>query len=1069
MVRAGAVPPLPTARNLHSPASSISRGSAIQQPPQQQDFQNQSQALQNRQKDAGGAPVLPPVGESRPRTAEQDIIGSDTSLLAQQPLQHEQPRSQYPGFQNRQKDKGVAPTLPPVGESRPRTAEQNAIGSDRATSTTSKEPSSYGAEQQQALQLPQQNTSGSSLTARPSTSTPAALPYMTPPPIPQSQLGPFASVRDDDVAEHRRESFSEAFEQAMQQKNAPKERELGPWPEGEAIRRSPSPSHPAILRPGSSGANSRRASLEDVRGQPSIQAFQSDSTPEDAVFLHNDRAQKPMVSPAAATPYGHQSPNGGRLADALSRESTTAGHYNTVPFRSHTPSSTSMVSGKTTSGQPPVGASRRMTQSSDSVPLQQTPEESEISRPVPAGIVANPSQRKAVTGQDQLYAKQRTTVSDGPGPMYPVSSRDEDANHVTRGESIGKSESNGNSKTPGLAIAIKNRASKSDLASPTSSGGPDSRPNTRQSGSITTNTPTSQAPTSASEYSQNTAIIDSFPQTVTPSESTPSAEIPAHLPQPNMPHDTPTGNTPGSGAFKLGSERYSKAPSSAISEGQDDYIAGLNFLALTAQQEGSYQPQRVASSSDPAYSPQSSVAASATQRPSISIKTNAVPPIAQEAPLHQVDGNALPANASPTSDYGEPPRSPDPYGTNTEQPPAPTSNSLSVAREGSLRREKSDGRGPGEPRMFDNGFKTRKPGRGAPQGRRTGRMLGTWDSDEEDSENGIGDKEAEESQEFAGEDQARKNVDHPTNGHVPQPQAVSSTMDTDLNLRLSTSSAGSIRRHLPQLPGPSTDPYINRNSPPMVRNERGSHYEAERGQYAQYGQQDGRGSMYGWPQPTPMGGMAPWQMQMQMPGLHPGQQRPSFYGHSPSPSMYGGQGSSPMQNASLVNLIPQDPQMVGADARAGRQGALAPHGLLQTGLQNQQQRSAAAQEASARENGGPLVQLDPKAQGPQGGLVGAIANHERDRKREGGIGATLTERERERRASEARQRDMDHMHQRHNSGYGGSPYGAYPGGNMPGMPGPGGNMPGIPGPGMGYGGYNMDPMQMQQRKLACRR
>lgn len=77
--------------------------------------------------------------------------------------------------------------------------------------------------------------------------------------------------------------------------------------------------------------------------------------------------------------------------------------------------------------------------------------------------------------------------------------------------------------------------------------------------------------------------------------------------------------------------------------------------------------------------------------------------------------------------------------------------------------------------------------------------------------------------------------------------------------------------------------------------------------------------------------------------------------------------------------------------------AFAPHGLLQAGLQDKEERSARKQEELARETGSSLINVPNKPPPPQSGLLGAITAHERDRQHAGGIGATLTDRERERR------------------------------------------------------------------------
>jgi CCR4-NOT transcriptional complex subunit CAF120 len=89
--------------------------------------------------------------------------------------------------------------------------------------------------------------------------------------------------------------------------------------------------------------------------------------------------------------------------------------------------------------------------------------------------------------------------------------------------------------------------------------------------------------------------------------------------------------------------------------------------------------------------------------------------------------------------------------------------------------------------------------------------------------------------------------------------------------------------------------------------------------------------------------------------------------------------------------------------------AFAPHGLLSAGLQDKEDRSAKKQEELARETGASLINVPNKPPPPQTGLLGAITAHERDRKREGGVGAALTEREREKRLAEERQRKLDDL------------------------------------------------------------
>ena len=87
--------------------------------------------------------------------------------------------------------------------------------------------------------------------------------------------------------------------------------------------------------------------------------------------------------------------------------------------------------------------------------------------------------------------------------------------------------------------------------------------------------------------------------------------------------------------------------------------------------------------------------------------------------------------------------------------------------------------------------------------------------------------------------------------------------------------------------------------------------------------------------------------------------------------------------------------------------AFTPQGLLSAGLQDKQDRSAKRQEEVARETGASLINVPIKPPPPATGLLGAISAHERERNREGGMGAALTEREREKRVAEEKQRKLD--------------------------------------------------------------
>lgn len=87
--------------------------------------------------------------------------------------------------------------------------------------------------------------------------------------------------------------------------------------------------------------------------------------------------------------------------------------------------------------------------------------------------------------------------------------------------------------------------------------------------------------------------------------------------------------------------------------------------------------------------------------------------------------------------------------------------------------------------------------------------------------------------------------------------------------------------------------------------------------------------------------------------------------------------------------------------------------MLHAGVQNQAEQSAKAQEDRARTFGAPMVEIPAKQGPPTTGLVGAIAEREKERKREGGIGAVMTERDRE-----CRQADQELIDARRQSSMG---------------------------------------------------
>ena len=994
MVRAGAIPSSSMSRHtqLSDAVGSQNRGPQFQ--PQQQPIRSTS--TYSRQSAADVAPVLPPIGEGGSRAPGPSTYSSKEPVYL-----------------------------------RPQT-ESGVIGDQRSHSFTGND-----------------STSSIDNLKTISASTPA--PYTTPPLIPPSQLTS-DTVRDDDKAEQQSESLSMAFEQAMHKRENSTRRGS---PDFAITPRSASPPHPPVLRPRSTDGGSRKSSLHDMNTRNGTPRQQNEAavTSEDAIFLHEDRLQTSNGNRQVSD--GSYSTNGNRLTEALSRESTTAGHYNTVPFRSHTPLTTSIINGKPLS-LPSRGLLLGQQTGSDSPELTkpQSVQPLETDRRLPE----EPTQRDS----DKIVSASPVMQPRSPVREEPVQPNEPGAHNAmtlsAQEMTSPTSQGEGRADT-GLPPLIQRRAAANEFASPVNSHASDSRPTTRYSTS-TINTPTSQAPTSASVYSQNTAVLESIPQTRDSGDETPMSQAPAPM---NNTLSSKLDTSQTSYSSSQGSLRYSNAPASAISEGQDDYIAGLNFLALTADHDRPAATQPVMAQSPPHRPPRSPRSMSGSQRPFISIATSSVPGQIQGKSQGYTGASVIPTKVSEMSDKSEGPQSPDSYGTYAEQQQPEGASSSFANRESSLQLEKGTRTGVQEARMYESTTNNvRKPGRGIPGGRGIRKKLGSWSSDEEDS--------AASNEDDQGEDGEKMTSTVPSepiaaSTNESESEQSSSWMDPGRLQRQSTSSRDSLRPNLPQLPGPSTDPYINRGTEYFAKQGTGSLPEIDnREQYPPNTFNDRHSSMYGWPQQTSMGNLPPWQMQqMQMKGMSPffGQQPNYSYGHSPSPSMYNGRGPALMQNDTMLNSVLQGSS---EDARTNGQGTLSTHGLLQTGLQNQQQRSAANQEAAARENGGPLVQLDYKSQAPQGGLVGAIANHERDRKREGGLGATLTERDRERRASEARQREVDQMQlQRPNNAYGGMPMGAFPGGGS--MPMPVG-MPGMQHPGMGYGGgHNMDPVQMQQRKL----
>ncbi|MCO5565566.1 hypothetical protein L7F22_019240 [Adiantum nelumboides] len=129
-------------------------------------------------------------------------------------------------------------------------------------------------------------------------------------------------------------------------------------------------------------------------------------------------------------------------------------------------------------------------------------------------------------------------------------------------------------------------------------------------------------------------------------------------------------------------------------------------------------------------------------------------------------------------------------------------------------------------------------------------------------------------------------------------------------------------------------------------------------------------------------------------------------GSSPGGSFESGPAKNVPSNNNPATLV----QLSKEEQPGAISTAFQPQGLLQAGAQDKAERSAKQLEAEARATGGHFVNVDAnRNNAPQSGLVGAISAHERERRKEGGLGATLTERERERVQAEKRQRDEEVM------------------------------------------------------------
>lgn len=321
-----------------------------------------------------------------------------------------------------------------------------------------------------------------------------------------------------------------------------------------------------------------------------------------------------------------------------------------------------------------------------------------------------------------------------------------------------------------------------------------------------------------------------------------------------------------------------------------------------------------------------------------------------------------------------------------------------------------------------------KPGRGGKSKGRKPKTQGAWGGDEDDEE------EEEEEEEEDDDDDA--DSDGPSVGR-------SSRLPYN-NLPPSAS------QHLYD-PRRGTPPDPRRGTPPTGRPLPSPDYQSQqrggRGLPVVPGGRSPSGSIprgqedYRRTQYDDMGGREEPQQQQQRGRDLPPQLRQTIWSqalpdpHNPNPSGPG--------RDTFVKVEDQAEQI---------SKVFAPQGLLGAGLQDKHDRSAKRQEEIARESGTSLINVPNKPLDPQTGLLGAVTALERDRKHDGGMGATLTRKLADERVAEERQRKLDELQRQQLEGMtngGGSVYDMH-GGQYP-------------NPMSQFGGYNpmmMNPMMM---------
>ncbi|THH30016.1 hypothetical protein EUX98_g4168 [Antrodiella citrinella] len=351
-----------------------------------------------------------------------------------------------------------------------------------------------------------------------------------------------------------------------------------------------------------------------------------------------------------------------------------------------------------------------------------------------------------------------------------------------------------------------------------------------------------------------------------------------------------------------------------------------------------------------------------------------------------------------------------------------------------------------------------KPGRANGKAKRKTHESGTWgeSSDEEEEEEEEDDDDADSDEELPPRHRALQNA-NASNGQrpgYPSTQSMQSMQMSQGGQGQNMGGYGQERRprDLPQLPGqmsqgPGED-YLNQPQPRRMQERSLYPNEAPRRQTSPLSQMT-----------RPLNDNPQYHL-----AAAPAAPRQNMWSQVLEP----GAKINPQARETFIQVEPPSQTMT---------KAFMPHGLLSAGIQDKEDRSAKRQEELARETGASLINVPNKPPPPQTGLLGAVAAHEREKRREGGIGATLTEREREKRLAEDRQRklddyqrmQLDQMQQGGGSMYGGM---GYPGFNP--MMNPMMANPMMMGmnpmmTGAGWGGYPgmMAPQQMMAAQQAA--